>query len=185
ALSSIIVMCWNCPYSTFTNSEWQQVLDSNPYKITQPVLTDSLLTALYKATNDISLGLSCNFTLNCDDGLDEKTIDVLNNIKDEILLSKREDKHCIHYLAPFIKLLGGECTSLDLELDVGEDGNKEADFSCVVDGIPILNSEIKPLDYTQLMEDQDFVRVHLKGKKSINSLLEKGGPNKSIALLNM
>jgi len=49
----------------------------------------------------------------------------------------------------------------------------------------ILNSEIKPLGYTQYRKDQDFVKVHLKGKKSINQLLEKGGPNKSMAFLNI
>ena len=65
-------MCWPCPYSTFTSSEWQQVLNSNPYKITRPVLTDSLLTAFYKATNDFSLGLSCSFTLDDDSELSDK-----------------------------------------------------------------------------------------------------------------
>jgi hypothetical protein len=41
------------------------------------------------------------------------------------------------------------------------------------------------LGYTQYRKDQDFVKVHLKGKKSINRLLGKGGPNKSMAFLNM
>ena len=65
-------MRWPCPYSTFTSSEWRQVLNSNPYKITRPVLTDSLLTAFYKATNDFSLGLSCSFTLDDDSELSDK-----------------------------------------------------------------------------------------------------------------
>ena len=64
-------------------------------------------------------------------------------------------------------------------------GKQRPDFSCVIDDIAILNSEIKPLGYTQYRKDQDFVKVHLKGKKSINRLLEKGGPNKSMAFLNM
>ena len=41
------------------------------------------------------------------------------------------------------------------------------------------------MGYTQYRKDQDFVKVHHKGKKSINQLLEKGGPNKSIAFLAM
>jgi len=41
------------------------------------------------------------------------------------------------------------------------------------------------MGYTQFRKDQDFVKVHLKGKESINKLLEKGGPNKSVAFLNM
>ncbi|CAG8738979.1 8374_t:CDS:2, partial [Cetraspora pellucida] len=88
--------------------------------------------------------------------------------KDELPLSSKrketENKHCVYYLDPFIKLIfGGEYTPYSLEL----------------------NKSIKPLGYTQLRKDQDFVKVHLKGKKSINKLLEKGGPNKSIAFLNM
>ena len=65
-------MCWPCPYSTFTSSEWRQVLNSNPYKITRPILTDSLLTAFYKATNDFSLRLNCSFTLDDDNELSDK-----------------------------------------------------------------------------------------------------------------
>ncbi|RIB22609.1 hypothetical protein C2G38_2173514 [Gigaspora rosea] len=166
ALSSIIVMCWPCPYPTFTSSEWRQVLNSNPYKITQSVLTDSLLITLYKATNDFSLGLNHNFILNNDGELGEKANRIFNYIKDELPLSSKrketENKHCVYYLDPSIKLIfGGEYTPYSLEL------NKS------------------PLGYTQLRKDQDFVKVHLKGKKSINKLLEKGGPNKSIAFLNM
>lgn len=87
---------------------------------------------------------------------------------------------------PFIKLIfGGEYTPYSLELNKSVGGKQRPDFSCVVDGIAILNSEIKPLGYTQLRKDQDFVKVHLKGKASINKLLEKGGPNRSVAFLNM
>ena len=49
----------------------------------------------------------------------------------------------------------------------------------------MLNSEIKLFGYTQRRKNQDFIKVHLKGKKSINQLLEKRGPNKSMAFLNM
>ncbi|RGB26980.1 hypothetical protein C1646_769710 [Rhizophagus diaphanus] len=119
ALSSIIVMCWPCPYSTFTSSEWRQVLDSNPYKITRPILTDSLLTTFYKATNDFSLGLNYSFTLNEDSELGEKARHIFNYIKDELpLTSKRketENKHCVYYLDPFIKIIfGGEYTPYTL-----------------------------------------------------------------------
>jgi len=71
-------MRWPCPYSTFTSFEWRQVLNSNPYKITQPVLTDSLLTTLYKATNNFSLGLNYSFDLNNDGELGEKAYRIFN-----------------------------------------------------------------------------------------------------------
>ena len=49
----------------------------------------------------------------------------------------------------------------------------------------ILNSKIKPLGYIQNKKDQDFIKVYLKEKKSINQLLEKEGLNKSIVFLNI
>ncbi|CAG8635422.1 7109_t:CDS:2, partial [Diversispora eburnea] len=141
----------------------RQVLNSNPYKIAQPILTDSLLTTLYKVTNNFSLDLNYNFNLNNDDG--------------------ELGENAYH---PFIKVIfGGEYTSYSLELNKSVSGKQRPDFSCVVDDIAILNSEIKPMGYTQFRKVQDFVKVHLKGRESINKLLEKGGPNKSIAFLNM
>ncbi|KAG9291088.1 hypothetical protein G9A89_012960 [Geosiphon pyriformis] len=191
ALSSIIIMSWPCPYSTFTSSEWRQVLDTNPYKINQSILTDSLLTSLYKATNNFSLGLNHHFILNNDDGeLGEKASRVFNYIKDELPISSKqkvtEDKHRIYYLDPFIKpIFGGEYTPYNLELNKSLGGKQRPDFSCVIDDIALLNSEIKPLGCTPLRKNQDFIKVHIKGKKSVNQFLEKGGPNKTIAFLNI
>lgn len=71
-------MSWPCPYSTFSSSEWLQVLHSNPYKITQSILPDSLLTTLYKATDDFSLGLNYNLTLSNDGELGEKASRLFN-----------------------------------------------------------------------------------------------------------
>ncbi|CAG8566444.1 7623_t:CDS:2 [Funneliformis mosseae] len=131
-----------------------------------------------------------SFTLSDNNELGEKARRIFNYIKDELpLMSKRketENKHCVYYLDPFIKIIfGGEYTPYTLELNKSVNGKQRPDFSCVIDNIAVLNSEIKPLGYTQYRKDQDFVKVHLKGKKSINQLLEKGGPNKSIAFLNM
>lgn len=71
-------MCWPCPYSTFTSFEWRQVFNSNPYEIAQPVLTDSLLTTLYKATHNFSLGLNYDLISNKDDELGEKAFRIFN-----------------------------------------------------------------------------------------------------------
>ncbi|CAG8708054.1 10999_t:CDS:10, partial [Funneliformis caledonium] len=188
ALSSIIVMSWPCPYSTFTSSEWRQVLNSNPYKVTRPILTDSLLTTFYKATNDFSLGLNYSFTLNDDGELGEKARRIFNYIRASTIIKTKETetKHSVYNLDPFIKIIfGGEYTPYTLELNKSVNGKQRPDFSCVIDDIAILNSEIKPVGYTQYRKNQDFIKVHLKGKKSINRLLEKGGPNKSMAFLNM
>jgi len=60
------------------------------------------------------------------------------------------------------------------------------DFSCVVDNIPILNSEFKPLGYTPLQRRKDFIKVHLRGKKAINQqLCARGGPGEAALFMNM
>ncbi|CAG8800270.1 21929_t:CDS:10, partial [Cetraspora pellucida] len=62
---------------------------------------------------------------------------------------------------------------------------KRPDFSCIVNNIPLLNSEIKPLGFTPLQKKKDFVKVNLRAKKSINQQLNlKGGPNKSVVFTN-
>ncbi|CAG8789450.1 8503_t:CDS:2, partial [Dentiscutata erythropus] len=149
ALLSIMIMCFLCPYSTFTTSEWIKVLDSNPYKVTNPILTSSLTTSLYEATHNFSLGLNSKFTNNNEsDELWEKANRIFNNMK--------EDAH------------------QDISVD-----------PCIVDDITVLNSEIKPLGCSPLKAKKDFIKVHLKGKKSINQFYEKGGPRKALAFLNI
>ena len=131
----------------------------------------------YQKTKELSIEIIINFI-------------IFSLSKGEIPLSSKqketETKHSIYNLDPFIKIIfGGEYTPYTLEFNKSVNGKQRPDFSCVIDDIAILNSEIKPLGYTQYRKDQDFVKVHLKGKKSINQLLENGGPNKSIAFLNM
>ncbi|CAG8670635.1 7888_t:CDS:2, partial [Gigaspora rosea] len=63
---------------------------------------------------------------------------------------------------------------------------KRPDFCCVVDDIPMLNSEIKPLGVTPLKKKKDFIKVHLRAKKSINQQLNlKGGPGETGLLMNI
>jgi hypothetical protein len=63
---------------------------------------------------------------------------------------------------------------------------KRPDFSCVVDDVPLLVSEFKPLGYTPLQKKKDLTKVHLRAKKCINDQLSaKGGPAKAILLTDM
>ncbi|CAJ0745343.1 22970_t:CDS:2, partial [Entrophospora sp. SA101] len=66
----------------------------------------------------------------------------------------------------------------DIQLNRAVKGTrKRPDFSCLVDKIPVLVSEFKPLGCTPLQKKRDFVRVHLRAKKSLNQQLNlKGGP---------
>ena len=57
ALSSIIVLCWPCPYLTlFTHKEWQQILEMNPYVITEQPLPPEISYSLYNACHEFVLG---------------------------------------------------------------------------------------------------------------------------------
>ncbi len=63
---------------------------------------------------------------------------------------------------------------------------KRPDISCVVNGTPILNSEIKPLGYTSLQKKKDSIKGHQRAKKSVNEQLNiKGGPGEAAILMNM
>ncbi|CAG8695184.1 3105_t:CDS:2, partial [Gigaspora rosea] len=59
------------------------------------------------------------------------------------------------------------------------------DLSCIINGIPILNSEVKPIGCTPLQRQKDYVKVQLKGQKSIDKQLkEKNGPGEAVIFLN-
>ncbi|CAJ0760639.1 15157_t:CDS:2 [Entrophospora sp. SA101] len=75
----------------------------------------------------------------------------------------------------------------DIQLNRAVKGTrKRPDFSCLVDKIPVLVSEFKPLGCTPLQKKRDFVRVHLRAKKSLNQQLNlKGGPGEVMLFTNM
>ncbi|CAG8456381.1 2857_t:CDS:2 [Racocetra fulgida] len=63
---------------------------------------------------------------------------------------------------------------------------KWPDFFCVVNDIPILNSEIKLLGVTSFRKKKDFVKLHLIAKKLINQQLNlKGGLGVAGLLINI
>ncbi|RUO96363.1 hypothetical protein BC936DRAFT_142159 [Jimgerdemannia flammicorona] len=49
ALSSIIVLCWPCPYPMFTNQEWLEISKTNPYTINEPPLLPEISHHLWDA----------------------------------------------------------------------------------------------------------------------------------------
>jgi len=66
------------------------------------------------------------------------------------------------------------------------DSRKRLGFACVVNDIPILISEIKPLGYTPLQQKKDNLKVQLQARKSINQqLLTKGGLGEAAIFVNM
>ncbi|CAJ0851204.1 3084_t:CDS:2, partial [Entrophospora sp. SA101] len=186
ALCSIIILTWPCPYSTFTSSEWIKIIGLNPYKLKQPILPDSLSNFLSHALNDLVLGLDVNFISN-DGELGEIAANAFNNFKDKIPVSfdKKisEDEHRYYYLDPVTRpIFCNQYKNYQLRLNrKANDTKKRPDFSCTVDGISILNSELKPFKYTNLQKKKDFVKAGIRAKKSINQLInKKGGPTEKV-----
>ncbi|PKY14662.1 hypothetical protein RhiirB3_400632, partial [Rhizophagus irregularis] len=89
-----------------------------------------------------------------------------------------EDEHCFKLLHPIIQYV--------IRLNRTTSGSTtRPDFSCLVNDIPILNSEIKPSGFTPLQGQKDKLKVQLRARKSINQLLRtKGGPDETVLLTN-
>ncbi|CAG8639184.1 15109_t:CDS:2, partial [Acaulospora morrowiae] len=63
--------------------------------------------------------------------------------------------------------------------------NTRPDFSCHVENVSFLSSEIKPLGCGPLMKIKDTIKVNLRARKSINQqLTSRGGPGESAWLTN-
>lgn len=103
-------------------------------------------------------------------------------------LKMTEDEHCYFYLHPLLKPFfchNFKNYEVRLNKSVGN-SLKRPDFSCRIDNITILNSEIKPCGYTPFQKNKDFVKINIQAKRSINQLLsKKGGPNYTMFLSNM
>ncbi|RHZ77046.1 hypothetical protein Glove_186g27 [Diversispora epigaea] len=189
ALSSIIVLIKPCPYSTFTPYEWKKVIDTNPYAVKKSVWTNPFASSLSEVCNNIAMGLDDNFKSNDESNLSKKASRIFNNLKDLTPAQKKitDNEHRFNYLDPLLRpFFCGDSKDYKIRLDKSVKGLlKRKDFSCKINDIAILNSEVKPSGCTELQKNKDFVKVHLRSKNSINQLLNKGGPNKSIILLNM
>lgn len=99
-----------------------------------------------------------------------------------------EEEHCYMFLYPVTKpFFLNPLREYKLVLNRAISGSrKRPDLSCVVDDVPILNSEIKPLKCTPLQQKKDTVKAQLRARKSINMQLQKkGGPAEAGIFLNM
>lgn len=77
-----------------------------------------------------------------------------------------EELHCCNLLYPHVNpIFNQPLREYKVQLNRAVKGTKKRpDFSCLVDEIPILNSEFKPLGCTPLQRKKDFVKVHLRAK---------------------
>src|SRR2546421_4992206 len=98
-----------------------------------------------------------------------------------------EDEHRFQFLDPFLKpIFGRPYKNYNLRFNrIVYGTQKRPDFSCVVNEVPILNSEVKPIGYMQLQKDKDYIKVNLRAKKTINILIKNGGPDQTAFFINM
>ncbi len=98
-----------------------------------------------------------------------------------------EQEHCSQFLHPYINpIFFKRYNDYEVRLDRSVKGTKQRpDLSCTVDGISLLNSEIKPLGCGPLKQKKDIIKAHLRAGQTINQLLSsRGGPGESAILLN-
>ncbi|CAG8676227.1 5855_t:CDS:2 [Funneliformis caledonium] len=190
ALGSIIVLDWPCPYNVFSSDEWLAITNNNPFKLTEPVLNNNLTSLLYDATSKASLGLTTNFrNTNCNDRHSQLAKRIFCDLVDDVpvIVPRRtsEDEHRFQFLDPFLKpIFGGPYKNYNLRFNrIVYGTQKRPDFSCIVDEVPILNSEVKPIGYTRLQKDKDYIKVNLRAKKTINILIKNGGVTDQTAFL--
>ncbi|CAG8648894.1 582_t:CDS:2, partial [Dentiscutata heterogama] len=162
---------------------------SKKFKEFQIQLIENVING--RACNNIAIGLDGNFILNDGSDLGKKASRVFNNLKEDLpsvqIKRTTENEHRFNYLDPLLRpFFCGDSKDYEIRMDKSVNGSlKRPDFSCRINDITILNSEIKPLGCTELQKNKDFVKVHLRSKRSINQLLNEGGPNQSIIFLNM
>ncbi|CAJ0761952.1 9005_t:CDS:10, partial [Entrophospora sp. SA101] len=190
ALSSIIVLCWPCPYSIFTNQEWKEIMETNPYNINEPPLTLEISSSLRDTAGRHLVGGDV-FMDSVKSQLNRIVASMFNNLYysiPEVAPSKlSEEEHCDMFIYPITRSFHRPEKEYELGLNRATARSKtRPDLSCLVNGVAILNSEFKPLGFTPLQGKKDRLKAQLKGRKSINQQLErKGGPGESAIFLNL
>ncbi|CAG8763256.1 20542_t:CDS:10, partial [Gigaspora margarita] len=157
ALASIIVLIKSCPYYTFTPYEWKKIINTNPYTVKESFWTNTFASSLSEACDNVAIGLDGNFVLNDGNDLAKKASRIFNNLKEDLpsvqTKGTTENEHRFNYLDPLLRpFFCGDSKDYEVRLD----------------------KSIKPLGCTELQKDKDFVKVHLRSKRTINQLLNEG-----------
>jgi len=97
-----------------------------------------------------------------------------------------EDEHGVRYLHNMTRPLFLGVKDYEVKFNQTVRGtNTRPDFSCHVENVSFLSSEIKPLGCGPLMKIKDTIKVNLRARKSINQqLTSRGGPGESAWLTN-
>ncbi|CAJ0823969.1 2130_t:CDS:10 [Entrophospora sp. SA101] len=158
-LASIIILARPCPYLDFTETEWYTITQAKPFVIEQPIIPSAISTTFQEAIRKHLMD-------------DDSYI-----YADSTELSRAAASTFNEFQSP---------REYGIQLNRAVKGTrKRPDFTCVVDKIPVLVSEFKPLGCTPLLEKKDFVKAHLRAKKSLNQQSNfKDGPGEVGLFIN-
>ncbi len=133
--------------------------------------------------------MSCKFSLIYSNRIIHLTnffFDILRqeNVSNIMLKTMSEQEHCSRFLHPFINLIFlRRNKDYEVRLDHSVKEIKlRPDLSCIVDGISVLNSKIKPLGCGPLKQKKDIVKSHLQVGKTINQFLFSKGDSRELAI---
>ncbi|KAF0416257.1 hypothetical protein F8M41_007489 [Gigaspora margarita] len=92
-----------------------------------------------------------------------------------------EDEHCRIFLNPYISpIFLKKNNNYEVQLNRAVKGTKQRpDLSCVMDNVPLLNAEIKPMGSRPLNKKKDVAKVYLRAKTINQQLTSKGGPGET------
>ncbi|CAI2195846.1 7121_t:CDS:2, partial [Funneliformis geosporum] len=162
-LSSIIILCWPCPYPMFTTEEWRLIMKTNPYASTGPVfpleVSSSLKDAVYKHWIGEDAYIYAGESI-----LSKAVARSFNDIYESVPLiapsKMTEDEHCYKILHPATRpFFLNSKKEYEVQLNRAMNGSKKRpDFSCVVNNVAFLISEIKPLGCTPLLRKKDSLK---------------------------
>ncbi len=95
-----------------------------------------------------------------------------------------EQEHYLQFLHLFINLIFLKRNKdYEVQLDcLVKETKLRPDLSCTIDGISVLNSEIKLLEYSLLNQKKDIVKSYLQAEKTINQFLSSKGSLKESAI---
>ncbi|CAG8830426.1 28010_t:CDS:2, partial [Gigaspora margarita] len=99
--------------------------------------------------------------------------DLYDSIPEVVFLKITEEEHCFTFLYPIVHLFFTGKKEYKLSLNRANLGKERPNLSCTINNILILNSEIKPIGCTPLLQKKDHIKVQLKGRKSINQQLKE------------
>lgn len=109
-----------------------------------------------------------------------------SSITETNLQKMSEEEHCYTFLYPILRPFFSGEKQYKFVLNRANLGKERPDLSCMMNSIPILNSEFKPVGCTSSQKNKDYIKVHIKGQKSINQQIrENSGPGEAIIFLNM